>query len=240
MIKKSTRYISFVISIVTFNIFLCSNAFAQDVDALANIFGKLPEISGAEISPDGTKIALLQNYQGNKILVTKSLVDASIPQNGIPYPGGSIDWVEWKDNENILVGVSFDDVVNLSSFNEYIFNVDARLSKLVYMRWDGENPVNPMPPVDRKLQPQFQANVVDFLKDDPDNILVQIDVDKQNERGVQQINITRNAKRFKKILRGRDVIQSWKADSNHVVRFGSGTKNNYGQMKVRNLAYYRK
>ncbi len=67
-----------ILFMLTISVF-SAKTFAQDVEQAANIFGKLPEISGAEISPDGTKIIFMQNYQGRKILVTKSLTDPTAP-----------------------------------------------------------------------------------------------------------------------------------------------------------------
>ena len=219
--------------------FIFSLAFAQDIEKLAHAFGMLPEISDAQLSPDGDKIFFLQYYQGETILVSKSLSDSTIPPVGIPYPGGKIDWVKWTSNERVLVGVSFDDRVDISPVGNFIFPVDARLSKLVAMDWNGENSLNPVPIVDRKVQPQFQANIVDFMMSDPDHILVQIDVDELGVVGVQKIAINSRSKRYTKILRGRFIILNYEADGNHVVRYGNGTTGIYGRTKQRYIAYYR-
>ena len=58
---------SFII-ISTFNV-----RAQEDITAAAKAFGKLPEIQSVSISPDGTKILMMQNYQGKKILVSRSL-----------------------------------------------------------------------------------------------------------------------------------------------------------------------
>lgn len=70
------------------------NSNSQNIEKMAKTFGHLPEISDAQISPDGDKIVFLQNYQGKTILVSKSLSDTSVPPVGVPYPGGKIDWVK--------------------------------------------------------------------------------------------------------------------------------------------------
>ncbi|MDG1858100.1 MAG: prolyl oligopeptidase family serine peptidase, partial [Emcibacteraceae bacterium] len=108
------------------------------------------------------------------------------------------------------------------------------------MRWDGENALNPIPPVNRKIQPQFQASVVDFLVDDPDHVLIQIDVDEMNAIGVQKLNIKRQAKKYRKVIKGRAIISDWKNDLNNIVRFGAGASNIRGKEKIRSVAYFRK
>ncbi len=119
-------------------------------------------------------------------------------------------WAKWTSNDRILAGVSFEDRVNVSSNLTYIYNVDASMTRLVAMRWDGEDPVNPVPLVKKRiLQPQFQANVIDFLEDDPDHVLMQMDVDEMNIVGVQKIDVRRRSKIFERVIRVYPVRPSW-------------------------------
>tara|TARA_R110002096_G_scaffold416576_2_gene619464 strand:- start:312278 stop:313987 length:1710 start_codon:yes stop_codon:yes gene_type:complete len=150
-------------------------------------------------------------------------------------------WAKWTSNDRILAGVSFEDRVNVSSNLTYIYNVDASMTRLVAMRWDGEDPVNPVPLVKKRiLQPQFQANVIDFLEDDPDHVLMQMDVDEMNIVGVQKIDVRRRSKIFERVIRGREVIRSWKTDKDNIVRYGEGVSNKNRQLKVRSVADYRR
>lgn len=213
---------------------------AQNVEKLANTFGTLPEISDVKLSPDGTKLLLMQNHQGRKILVTRSLIDPSLPQNGLPYPDGEFNWAEWISNDRIVAGVRFEQKVDVAQQNSAIYNVELTLTRLVSMNWDGENAFNPVPLVNRRLQPQFQSTVLDFLENDPEHILIQLDVNEINDPGVHMININTKSKRFVTKFKGRRAIKYWQTDRNHDVRFGRGTTNNRRSLKVRDVAFYRK
>ncbi len=58
---------------------------AQDGNISAEVFGKLPEITYAELSPDGSKILFLQNVNGKKIVVTRSLLETNIQYSLLQY-----------------------------------------------------------------------------------------------------------------------------------------------------------
>ena len=47
-----------------------NNAFAQDISVSADMFGTLPELSNLKLSPDGTKLLMFQNVNGEVMLVT--------------------------------------------------------------------------------------------------------------------------------------------------------------------------
>jgi len=107
-----------------------------------------------------------------------------------------------------------------------IFKIDTTEFRLVSMKWDGEDLINPIRPVrNRSRQPQNQSNVIDILKDDPDHILMSIDIEEGYVFGVHKIDITK-PRRPIKILRGREIIDYWRTDEKHVVRYGAGTKEN--------------
>ena len=59
-----------------------SAAFAQKVDPA--LFGALPAIAEAQISPDGKSIAVLQNVTGAKTVVFMDLTNMSAPPKGVP------------------------------------------------------------------------------------------------------------------------------------------------------------
>ena len=105
---------------------------------------------------------------------------------------------------------------------------------LVAVDWNEENPINMVLSQKRRDMPmgapdqfrsQFQDNVISFLPDDPDHILLALDsYEHRAMPDVYRVNIY-DGKR-KRIVRTRSGIRNWAADSNGAVRFGFGTSRN--------------
>ncbi len=231
-------FTSLLVLLIVFSV----NSQAQDkIAADAKIFGKLPEYQNLKISPDGTKILMFQNYQGRKILVTRSLTDPNAKQNGIPpFENQEFIWARWANNERILAGVRFAARGNFRELRDDVLSVDTVETRLISMKWDGEDALNPIRQnTKRRRQSQIQANVVDMLRDEPNHVLVGLDYHEQFERGVYKIDI-RSDKLPRRVVKGRPVIQSWYSDSDGIVRFGQGETDRQGSLKAREVAYYRK
>lgn len=216
---------------------LVNNASAQDeITKLAQDFGSLPEIRDIDLSPDGTKLLMLQNYQGRTILVTRSLTDTNAQPNGIPpFENQEFTWTRWASDDRILAGIRFPHM----NRNVYYGSYGTYETRLISMDWTGEDPVNPVRVnPNRNRQSQIQDNVVNFLDHDPKRILIQLDYDEQYAPGVYEIDITKT-KKPRLVVKGRDYIDFWRSDSNNVVRYGEGTSDRYGSSEMRHVAYYR-
>ncbi|MCC3859745.1 alpha/beta hydrolase family protein [Pseudemcibacter aquimaris] len=237
--KKYNRFSSILISFV----FTTITTVAYSAPIPAEVLGVIPEISDAELSPDGNKILLMQNYNGRKIIVTKSLIDPSIPANGIPTSEGEYSWARWTSNNEIIAGINFS-----SQRRTGRGLTDTTESRLVYMDWDGKNIQNPIElrgnrmgvgPVSKQNHvPQFQDEVIDILEDDPDHVLIELDYEEALQDAVYKLNLKDKSRT--RIVRGRSIIQDWKTDKNHVVRFGEGRTTRAAATEVKHVAYYRK
>lgn len=221
-------------------IFFVVPTYSQDqISIAAKAFGKLPEIRSLDISPDGTKILMMQNYQGRKILVTRLLADPDAPQNGIPpLENQEFLWARWASNDRIIAGIRFAYMNKIDTYGGlYVYGTTE--TRLISMDWKGDDPVNPIKLNSKRIrQSQIQDRVVDFLKDDPEYILVQLDYHKQNEPGVYKVDITKTRKP-KRIVTGRRTIKGWSTDHNNIVRFGAGTTDRRGSNAMRYVANYR-
>tara|TARA_R110002073_G_scaffold59999_3_gene150815 strand:- start:356 stop:2323 length:1968 start_codon:yes stop_codon:yes gene_type:complete len=237
LIKK---YLSLFSAIL---VILLNSSNAQEANISSEIFGRLPEISHAEISPDGSKILFMQNYQGRRIVVTKSLKDPSLPSNGIPTQEGEYNWARWSSNDTILASIRF------SSKREGRGGLtDTVEGRLVTFDWKGqkiENPINLNISNVRRTSrltgvniPQFQDDVIDMMMDDPDHILIQMDLEDALAIGVYRLNL--KTKDREKIINSSSVIQEWRTDEDHIVRYGEGRSRKTTTKIVRSLARYRK
>lgn len=135
----------FFIYILTF--VLISTAAAQDIENLAHSFGILPEIRNVKLSPDGSKLLMLQEVNDQTILVTRDLTNPGLPPNGIPIENGHIEAADWANNEQIVATVLSSRYLYLELLNNYAYydivrkrkNWDIFKENYVLMDWQGDN-----------------------------------------------------------------------------------------------------
>lgn len=215
---------------------------AQETESIsAEAFGALPEIVSVQISPDGSKILILKTIDGEIVIVTKFLEGENSEENVIKYDDGVFNWAIWASNVRILASVKFDGHEDRAK--------NLRVSsqrRLLSMTWDGNDILNPNRFRKRgrtnrafsRRQPQLQDRLIDVLKDDPDHILLQMDIVRPGEPAVYKLNI--KTKKRTRVLKGRRSVDYWMTDQNHDVRYGEGFVELKGATGVRHVAFYRK
>ncbi len=236
--KKLRKIVLFVAT------FLCWSQIsaAQNIDELADAFGHIPDFAGILISPDGDKIATLMNYDGQRILVTKSLTDPNVAPVGIPFDEGEFRWVRWVSNDRLIAGVRYsakirqDRAFKRGSRSEV---VEFTTTRLVSMDWNGENFVLlSKRNRGRNFQPQFQDNVIDMLPEDPDHVLLSLDVSVQNQPAIYKLNVHTNDRTL--VHDDLRHVTQWITDRNHEVRFARGVEDTPRINESRRFSYYRK
>lgn len=117
-------------------------AFAQKVDPA--LFGALPAIADAEISPDGNSIAVLQNVAGAKTLIFMDLNDMSAAPKGVAVGDVKTSDLQWVGNDYVLLLTSVTkNAPALSGMEEIEFwrwvsiSKDDRKLKLLFKQDDG-------------------------------------------------------------------------------------------------------
>lgn len=218
-----------------------SPSLAQEKSISPVAFGTLPEVASVQLSPDGDKILLLENRGGKIVLVTRMLDNESGVENIIPYDQGNYSWATWASNDRILASVRY--------VGHEARAYDLRLKsqrRLLSMHWDGTDKFNPhkfktIGPSNLRFsarQPQVQDQIIDMLKDDPDHVLMQMDLAKAGEPAVYKLNI--KTRKRTRILKSRRSVDFWMTDKDHVVRYGEGYHEPRRNNKVRHVAVYRK
>lgn len=230
-----------LIGVVLFLLFSAEVSFSEENEGVsAEAFGALPEIMSVQLSPDGKKILMLKNIDGEVVLVTKTMQEDS-PENIIPYQGGVYNWAFWASNDRIVASIRYIGHENRS--RSLTLKVQRRL---LSMTWDGKNIINPnrFKKVGKSniqfsvRQPQVQDQIIDVLRNDPDHVLIQMDVNRPGEPAVYKLNI-KTTKRTR-VISGRRSVDYWMTDKDHVVRYGEGFKENRSNKTVRHVAFYRK
>lgn len=195
---------------------LASSAFAGEVAPPpkypVEAFGELPLIEDAEISPDGTMIAAKMAVAGAQRLLIRSLVDpAATP---VSFALGSLDmsWFSWANSDRLLVSIGATD---------NFLGDPVRVTRLVSVSKQGGEPVK----LDWEAGAQIGDDIVWRPRGGGPFILLSTRTTVFSDAEgfwprVDQVDVASG--KAKHVLRGRDGINEWFADTNGTVRFGFG------------------
>lgn len=167
--------------------FVQATAIAKDTqeyktNPLAVKFGTLADIRDIKLSPDGTKISMIKWFDQDipaavvfDLQTGKGRIVASSKKGDF-----SVTWCDWANNERLLCG-----------YRAIATDFDIRgyfpTTRLVAVSADGSKMKVLL---EAKLLyefSQFQDRIVDWLPDDPKNVLVEVPV--TNGSGVSKLNI---------------------------------------------------
>ncbi len=189
----------------------------------AEAFGQLPSFGQIKLSPDGKKVASLQNFNGEMVLVTQSFEDTDGKKlHLVAFENIDINWFRWVNDTRLIISVGTDRTNMGTRF---------RLTRMMAMNWDKTDQIQLLK---RTLGSQFHDRVVSLLPDDPDHILMAVDKTVTNHPDVYKINVYSG--KMRRHLKSRSLVRDWMADGNGVVRLGLGKHKNQNRLIFRNAA----
>jgi len=103
-----TNFVAFFLSAI-----FMANAVAQT--ASPEIYGALPNVREAKVSPDGLTVALLQNTSTGSAIVFYDISGAGAPPAGVGVGASNARGIEWAGNDYVLLLISQSDRVRTSS-----------------------------------------------------------------------------------------------------------------------------
>jgi len=212
MIDIKLLLAGFLLSVVAVN--------ALAVEKLpASAFASLPEISSMRLSPDGQKVATLFNKGPNTLLVTQTLAQPKVSVLfTVDNKTRSINWFRWKGNDRIVVSV------RMASSRNGVTTIESRLNSV---RANGDDLINLVhfnpDGLHQHHDSQFQDKVIDWLPDDPNHILLALDIGKPQAPDVYKVDVNDGART--KVQNGREFVLDWITDRQHRVRVA--IKTNY-------------
>ena len=193
-------------------------------------FGALPSIYDAAISPDGTEIASIVNIKGSYLISVQDLdrKEGDKPRLIGLGKGVKPSYIKWGNNKQVLVAFWQSQKVGTTPItSSYIYSFDSQALK-------GKVLVKPPRGVFR----QFNANVVDWLEDDPEHILMSYDEESNNVRpAIRKVNIATGKDRV--VQRGLGNINRWYTDTQGEPRVGKGRRDDKDAtpvMRIRDVA----
>lgn len=198
-------------------IFLFSLLFSFSVHAgrlPTEAFGLLPQSEQVKLSPDGKKFSYVFNYQGKTLI---GIRDIATGENHFIVRTDNekfkIGWYKWANNDLLLVSADYPVQRGRVKYTE------ARLLKV---KADGSGEIESVLRLKKgERSPQFQNNIIDMLPDEPNHILMALDLKNANRPDVYKVNLASQVSR-KLVYRNKSYISHWLTDRQHRVRLGYG------------------
>ena len=177
-------------------------------------FGQLPQVKQVKLSPDGNNIAFIRNVNGMTLIGIIDLKEqASRYIVRTDNQRFKIGWYTWASDKIILISADYPVSRNGVKYKE------ARLLKVDI--YGTKPPITVFKPKRKERNPQFQNNIIDLLPDDPDHILMALDLNIANAPDVYKVNLS-HVKKRKRIYRAKQYINDWMTDQQHRLRLGFG------------------
>jgi dipeptidyl aminopeptidase/acylaminoacyl peptidase len=183
-------------------------AWAQGVPRLpVEAFATPPHHTNVRISPNGRYIAAKRVLQGKYVLIVYDLEHIADKEPFIvATENEEVAWLEWANEDRLIVSIHF---------TAYRFGTPTVETRLVAVNADGSEPELLVKPKrtgksDFVKVAQIQDRVVDYLYDDPENILMSFNVNDPLRPRLYKVNIYNGRK--KTIETGRKDVATWYVD----------------------------
>tara|TARA_R110002073_G_scaffold4833_4_gene30802 strand:- start:968 stop:2932 length:1965 start_codon:yes stop_codon:yes gene_type:complete len=178
-------------------------------------FSQLPKYQKVVLSPDGKKVAFIQNVNDLSILsvldIAKRQMNHLVKSDNV---GVRIKWFDWANENTLIISLNHVSKRSRTKTNEarlYAMAVDGSEQKPRDLFKKNRT-------VQKEREPQFQDQVIDMLPDDPDHILIGLDTEYFNMPTAFKLNLT-TLKR-ETIEGGKSDIRDWVTDQQHQIRGG--------------------
>ncbi len=189
------------------------------------IFAQIPDVSALQLSPDARHVAFFLNRDGRRYLGIQPVNPEE--GGGILLPPGEnleFNWLKWANNERLLAAYNFD-------FLRRDFFDKTTETRLVSVSVDGQDIINMAEPKKIKgrgsnlkvaeAYAQIQDDVIDYLPDDPDHILLVLNEDQDFRSGftIRKVNV--NTGKYTTLER-KGWMTDWRTDRNSEPRLAWG------------------
>lgn len=192
------------------------------------VFAQLPKIEEVSISPNGRYLAIVYPVQGEaKFTIFDLAKENPDPPKVINTGEAEIVDIYWVSNDRVLIKYGF--------YAKISKKKDAYLVRMMAFDRDGGNAIK-VGDFSRSLDAfgvrisqeasNFYVNtstIVSMLPDDPEHILVHVEIPGLAEYGVYKVNVYNNE--MKNVVKPMKNISGWYADHEGNVRFATAYRN---------------
>ncbi|QCZ95054.1 alpha/beta hydrolase family protein [Salinimonas iocasae] len=220
---------------VTLTFFISVGVNAESSAQLpVSAFSKLPKIQKVRLSPDGGRIAYTHNLtmEGEDLAILqvydfkKGSTDYLLRSDNEKV---KISWYRWVNNTKLAVSALYEVKQRHVKFHK------TRMFIMDYTKPDEK--LRTIIDVDRlrktsrlKVNPQYLDSVVDWLDDDPDHIMMQVDTNTVATPSVFKINV--NTFHRTRIERAKRKVRDWITDQQSALRLGIARNYDNGETEV--------
>ena len=177
------------------------------------VYGKLPFLSSARMSPDGTMVAAIVPVGGAPSVVVRRLDGKD--QTVIPVDRYTQDWIKWKNNHRLIAGI------HRTAYARSLKVMDVE-TRIATFNPDGSHIVD----IGRGRELRFvlvghrqlESNVVDMLPDDANHVLLALGG--HDGLNVEKVDVDTGAGNI--VEYGKEKIGRWITDRTGKVRVGAG------------------
>ena len=199
--------------------------------APVSAFSILPEYTSTTLSPNGNKIAYVQNFSSPEEIAVLRTFNTKTNEVKLLLSSDNkkvkINWFKWANNDVLIVSASYESRRrSLLYYQTRMYSVDTTDDKpelKIMLRQRASSSIKIGGYVS-----QYQDRVIDFLPNDPDHVLVEVDFDVPQEPSVYKVNVY--TARKSRIEKGKRNIRNWYTDQQHQVRIGRAR--NYDTGKI--------
>ena len=226
------------LSAATLFLLLSASLTAAD-DSQLQRFAQLKQMTGAHLSPDGTQVAFLSAVSGRYHVVIERFSPSFSRHMLLPGDELDFEWVRWTSNDRLVVASSWSSKRDVDIFTTRRQGVRTEETRLFSVSSLGQDLTYIIKPETYKTTgsrvalempaPQLQDDVIDWLPDDPNHILVALDADMNGWFEVRRIDV-RNGDYETAV--GDFGGPVWITDQTHTPRIGWGFSGRDGDAKV--------
>lgn len=223
----SVTYLVFALILLIFNFSAVADTLPKEA------FSKLPQFYSVALSPEGNRVAMVRNASEGD-LAALMVLDLETNKNYYLIKADNkkvkIKWYKWANNEDLLVSARYE---NSDAGVKYF---ETRLYVIPYNAQGGKpKQVVNWRNIKRYQEsanyvPQFQDDVIDMLPDEPNHILMAIDISRPHEKSVFKVNIKRG--KLSRIIKGKKRIRDWITDQQGNVRIGTAYNYDNGDTQI--------
>jgi dipeptidyl aminopeptidase/acylaminoacyl peptidase len=179
---------------------------------MVEAYGTLPMIESPRLSPDGSMMAFLTSAQGRRCLVVHHLDDTNLQPRAVCPGVFEVRWFAWKTNTRLLMSV----------YRSTVFSGDRAIteSHLIGIDIDGTNDKLLLEAKQGRMINYNTDNVLDFLPDDPNHILMTVNTTSTVFPDVIKVDV--NSGEIQTVQSSRDQIMRWMTDLRGRPRLGFG------------------
>jgi acetyl esterase/lipase len=189
-------------------------------------FADLPLVEDVELTPDGQRYAALMNTGGYTVLVTRELVGGGPirPLLKTDNKEFRFAWLKWASNDRLVVSVHYPSQRGWTQIGE---------TRLFSLKPDGTGLVNLVRRSAFRyagMPAQFQDRVIDWLPEDGQHVLLQLDEDGNQAPSVFRVHLETGRRTL--VHPGRGGVDAWITDLAHRVRVGVGFDGRHTTIQV--------